>query len=600
MSRRGRCAGCRMGPSGANRPDESRGPAWMTRWSAVLWLTAGVTALRVVYIAWLCPYTLIEDEAHYWEWSRRLEWSYYSKGPGVAWAIALSDWFWAQLGVGTSEFTVRFAAVLMSALLTVGVAGLARAVTGDRRAGWYAAVLTLMAPALWFGGMLMTIDIPYAACWALAAWAGWLALRRGSKRAWLGLGAALGAGVLFKYTILLLVPGILIWAWKERARLRLGARWRMGLAAACGLFALGLAPVVIWNATHGWATVHHLLGHLGLAGGDVVDAKKGWSYDPAWTGVLLASQLAMMSLVLGVILVAALRAHRLKRADPEGSVDRLYLLLCAAPIFVFYLLVSFIAEPEGNWPLAGYITLIALAGWGTAAGVDEWKEKMGRWRADGRKWRGMFLPRPETVDHLLWRLAVLFGVLVALATARADWVMGSGPAQFVQRIAREHGWVKADRPLIPLGRLMGADRMARHAARLRDEVTRQTGREAFVIGQQYGRASLLAFYMPGRPTVYCSSAKSEGRKTQYDMWPQTDLNDPGLRGRPAVLVGGKLAQWEPAFERILSLQEFDPHEPANQLEGETKKDRLTFIGIGYRGFPTAGAQGKTESAGASR
>src|ERR1051326_8653797 len=134
-----------MRPPGANRPDESRGPARMTRWRGVLWLVGGVTLLRLAYIAWWCPYTLIEDEAHYWEWSRRLEWSYYSKGPGVAWAIAASDWLCQWLGLGLSEFTVRLPSVLMAAALTIGIAGLARAATGDRRAGFYAAALSLLA-----------------------------------------------------------------------------------------------------------------------------------------------------------------------------------------------------------------------------------------------------------------------------------------------------------------------------------------------------------------------------------------------------------------------------------------------------------------------
>lgn len=35
-------------------------------------------------------FNLAPDEAHYWAWSRRLDWSYYSKGPMVAYLIALS------------------------------------------------------------------------------------------------------------------------------------------------------------------------------------------------------------------------------------------------------------------------------------------------------------------------------------------------------------------------------------------------------------------------------------------------------------------------------------------------------------------------------
>ncbi|MBF8261431.1 MAG: conserved membrane protein of unknown function, partial [candidate division NC10 bacterium] len=49
---------------------------------------------------------LAPDEAHYWTWSKRLDWSYYSKGPMVAYLIALST----RLG-GDTDFYVRLPAV---------------------------------------------------------------------------------------------------------------------------------------------------------------------------------------------------------------------------------------------------------------------------------------------------------------------------------------------------------------------------------------------------------------------------------------------------------------------------------------------------------
>ena len=57
-------------------------------WSLGGFLVA-VTAARLWYLhqGYL---ELSPDEAHYWEWSRRLDWSYYSKGPFVAYLIALS------------------------------------------------------------------------------------------------------------------------------------------------------------------------------------------------------------------------------------------------------------------------------------------------------------------------------------------------------------------------------------------------------------------------------------------------------------------------------------------------------------------------------
>jgi 4-amino-4-deoxy-L-arabinose transferase-like glycosyltransferase len=79
-----------------------------------------MAVLRVVYLATMCPYTLIEDEAQYWVWSRMLDWSYYTKGPGVAWAIAL-----ATSVLGDGEWVVRLPAVVSSVIAQVAIAGLA-------------------------------------------------------------------------------------------------------------------------------------------------------------------------------------------------------------------------------------------------------------------------------------------------------------------------------------------------------------------------------------------------------------------------------------------------------------------------------------------
>jgi hypothetical protein len=138
------------------------------------------------------------------------------------------------------------------------------------------------------------------------------------------------------------------------------------------------------------------------------------------------------------------------------------------------------------------------------------------------------------------------------------------------------GALKPGRTLIPLGRFMRADVMAADTARLGAGLRAETAREPFYVANVYGRASQLAYYLPGRPAVYCSSPFTGGRMTQYDYWPDTSLADPALLGRPAVLVGGKMEDWTPAFDHVRE---------AGQLAGETKKDRLTFLGVGYRGFP---------------
>jgi hypothetical protein len=101
--------------------------------------------------------------------------------------------------------------------------------------------------------------------------------------------------------------------------------------------------------------------------------------------------------------------------------------------------------------------------------------------------------------------------------------------------------------------------------------------DPFVVTIQYGRASRVRFYLPGRPTTFCASSKVGGRIVQQDYWAEADLSSPGLLGRPALIVGGSAdgSTWARAFARI---------EPGPRLAGEGKAEMPVFIGYGFKGF----------------
>src|SRR5690606_34067323 len=136
----------------SSEPASPRPWAPVGTWWAILLLVGVVTALRAAYVLWLCPYDLIEDEAHYWEWSRRLDWSYYSKGPGVALLIAAAT----EL-LGASAGGVRLPAGLCSGITTLAITGLAADATRDLRVGFFAACATLLTPIFQLMASLMTI-----------------------------------------------------------------------------------------------------------------------------------------------------------------------------------------------------------------------------------------------------------------------------------------------------------------------------------------------------------------------------------------------------------------------------------------------------------
>jgi len=512
----------------------------------------GVIALaRLAYLAWFCPYTLLEDEAHYWEWSRNLDWSYYSKPAGIAFLIA------ASVSVfGESEFGVRVPAVLGGALFALVTAALAREVTRERRAGFVAAALVHLVPMFQSTSLLTSIDMPYAVCWSVAALGVWRGVLGGSTR-WTiiaGLGAA--AGLCFKQTMLLWFPGLILAAWSG-SRQRPDDRRRVWLRALCvaGLALVGLLPNVIWNAQRDWPTVRHLLGHLGMQGGDVVvvDSAQARGYDPLWTLEFVGTQFALVGPAL---LLVVLGWRRL--ADmPEA---RRFLAFFAFPILVFYLAVSFKTEPEGNWAYAGYCTLVPLAAITVVRGMDEFVLACARWRAlpEPRPRAGFLVRRPETPVQVAWHATIAIGLLAGLGMLRLDWLVQTPVIG----------------PRIPLSRLVGADQMAAHVERLREELrARAPGAEPLVISQFYGRASQLSFYLPGHPVVYCSGSRMGGRKSQYDLWTHTDLSDPSLAGRSAVLIGDAGQDWSWGLEQV---------EPAGRLDGDRKRNREAFLGFGYR------------------
>jgi len=535
------------------------------RWGLLtLVLIGAVMVARMVFLVWLSPYELSGDEAHYWEWSRRLDLSYYSKGPGVAWTIAASTRL-----LGHSEAAVRLPAVVFGAIGALATAGLARRMVRDAggeagapgAAGFFAGAAFCLLPPFQATSLLMTIDGPYIAMWAVAAWAGWIAaMRARSGRGWMAAGAlcaaAVGAGFLFKYTALLLVPGLAVGAWcvmrgarsAERdahraSRTVHGASW----AVSALVLAVCTLPVVVWNARHGWPTVSHLLGHLGLRGGDMAQkAARPWSYSPVWTLEFIGAQLAMLGPMAALM---ALAAWRMLRSTDDGLRRAgLWCVWCAAPILGFYLATTLFGRAQGNWPIAGYVTLTALVGAGAACAMRD-------------------AHRAPRTARLLWRASVVYGVvtgvgMLALPQAAGLPVVGA---------------------LVPMERISGQREVAAEVARVMERAG-----ATLVIAHRYDGASLLAFYLPGdeRPVVRSAAHVMGDRRSAYDFFTDCDLNDPGLMGRDAVLVGGSAQRWARALR-------FDEVREAGMVETRWGRRVPVRIGIGYRG-PVTNADHRDE------
>ncbi len=441
-------------------PVADEGKIWLRR---AMWMIGGLFVFRLIYAA-IVPVDLVHDEAYYWDWSRQLDWGYYSKPPMIAWLIALST----SLG-GSSTFMVRLPAVVLSTAGLVLMYALGTRMYGAK-AGFWAVLLSAATPGNAALGLLMTIDAPLLFCWCAALYCFWRFLeRRSDRKLWLILGmVATGLGVLSKQTMLGFLPlaGIFLLASAEDRRelLRRGFWiWAVGSL-------LFLSPVLWWNTQHGWITAQHTGSHFA---GQSVDLLKRLSR----FGEFLAAQLGVVSPVTAA-LFAAVGVVAFRAFPKLGRRERFLLCFSGLPM-AGVLCLSCVQRVQPNWPAAFYPAgVILLVGWAL-----ERAEGLSLLRAGERKLR-----RAAVVGAAFAVVAYVLPFGLGLEGTKLD------PA------VRLRGWER-------LGREVGG-KFAAMPNPNETFVLVATGRTA---------TSELAFYMPQQPRVYLWNSAGDIR-SQYDVW----------------------------------------------------------------------------------
>src|SRR3989475_10108654 len=149
------------------RPREKLAPREMTTTRAVWFFIIALTAIRLSML----PTTDLEfDEAHYWMWSERLAPAYFSKGPGIAFAMRASTAVF-----GANEFGVRFFSPVLAAGTSLLLFYFARRLF-SATAGLWAVIALNATPIFNIGAVLITIDAPSIFFWVTAMFMVWLAL----------------------------------------------------------------------------------------------------------------------------------------------------------------------------------------------------------------------------------------------------------------------------------------------------------------------------------------------------------------------------------------------------------------------------------------
>jgi len=144
---------------------------------------------------------------------------------------------------------------MAQAIVILLTALIAKHLGGDAKAQWIAAVCVAISPvSLSANALFQYVSFDFL-WWVLVCYFMARLIESDDPRWWLGIGAAIGLGVLTKYTIAFFVAGLVAGVLATDLRRHLHSRWLWIGAAISVAVAL---PNLIWQATHGFVTLEFL------------------------------------------------------------------------------------------------------------------------------------------------------------------------------------------------------------------------------------------------------------------------------------------------------------------------------------------------------
>jgi 4-amino-4-deoxy-L-arabinose transferase-like glycosyltransferase len=325
----------------------------------VLWLVLGTTALRLLFAAGT---GLGIDESYMVAAGRTLRLSYFDH-PGMAWWLSRL----AALLLGDeAPIAVRLPFVALFAVSTALMFLVTKRLFGDRAGFWACVALNLSPVFSVTTGTWVLPDGPLTCALLAALYALARALEperpeaddrarpavtaRGSRGSWVWWGLAglfAGLAMLSKYSAVLVLIGIvpyLVLTPRDRPWLR---RPQPYVAALISLACC--APILIWNATHDWAS-------FAFQGG------RAATHAPHPWGPLVT--LAGEALFVGPWLWPPLMALWLSalRHGPERPKRWLLAWLGATPLVLFTVVSLWARHVLFHWAAPGYLMLIPMLG----------------------------------------------------------------------------------------------------------------------------------------------------------------------------------------------------------------------------------------------
>lgn len=185
------------------------------------------------------------DEAYYWYMSKNLDFSFYD----VPYVLPYMIRFFTEL-FGDDVWAIRLVAVFSMSIAGWYIYLLTKEIY-DEKTAFTALIIITLLPIVQVGYTITTTDAPFMMFWSTGLYYGYRAIFYDTNRDYILFGVMVGFGMASKYSMVLLVAGLVLYLLFYKRHLLFSKKVIFALIAGLICF----FPVMWWNYLNEWSSI---------------------------------------------------------------------------------------------------------------------------------------------------------------------------------------------------------------------------------------------------------------------------------------------------------------------------------------------------------